>query len=228
MKTKPLLPRAVIFDLDGVVVDTAHLHFMAWQRLAQRIGIHIDTGFNEQLKGVSRQGSLLRILASGGKTGSFTQAECDAMAAEKNADYVGLLAGLTTTDILPGMGELLHTLHEQGVLTGLASVSQNAPRVLRALGLEQAFDYVADTRRITHSKPHPEIFLNVCEALNISPQHAVGIEDAQAGIDALRAGGIFAIGIGATLEGANYRLASTEGLSWAVIRQQWLRHHADI
>ncbi|AEX53795.1 beta-phosphoglucomutase [Rahnella aquatilis CIP 78.65 = ATCC 33071] len=227
MKTEPL-PRAVIFDLDGVVVDTAHLHFMAWQRLAQRIGIPIDAAFNEQLKGVSRQESLLKILAAGGKSGTFTQAECDAMAAEKNADYVGLLAGLTTADILPGISELLHTLREEGVLTGLASVSQNAPQVLRALGLAQAFDYVADTRRITHSKPHPEIFLNVCEALNIAPQHAAGIEDAQAGIDALRAGGIFSIGIGATLEGANHRLDSTEGLSWAVIRQQWLRHQADI
>lgn len=227
MKTEPL-PRAVIFDLDGVVVDTAHLHFIAWQRLAQRIGISIDTAFNEQLKGVSRQASLLKILAAGGQTGTFTQADIDAMAAEKNADYVGLLTGLTTADILPGIRELLLTLREQGVLTGLASVSQNAPQVLRALGLEGAFDYVADTRRIANSKPHPEIFLNVCEALNIAPQQAVGIEDAQAGIDALRAGGIFSIGIGATLEGADYRLDSTGGLTWAVIRQQWLRHQADI
>lgn len=227
MKTEPL-PRAVIFDLDGVVVDTAHLHFIAWQRLAQRIGISIDTAFNEQLKGVSRQGSLLKILAAGGKAGTFTQAECDAMAAEKNADYVGLLAGLTKADILPGMRDLLLTLREQNVLIGLASVSQNAPQVLRALGLEGAFDYVADTRRIANSKPHPEIFLNVCEALNIAPQHAVRIEDAQAGIDALRAGGIFSVGIGTTLEGADYRLDSTDGLTWAVIRQQWLRHQADI
>lgn len=227
MKTEPL-PRAVIFDLDGVVVDTAHLHFIAWQRLAQRIGISIDTAFNEQLKGVSRQGSLLKILAAGGKAWTFTQAECDAMAAEKNADYVGLLAGLTKADILPGMRDLLLTLREQNVLIGLASVSQNAPQVLRALGLEGAFDYVADTRRIANSKPHPEIFLNVCEALNIAPQHAVGIEDAQAGIDALRAGGIFSVGIGTTLEGADYRLDSTGGLTWAVIRQQWLRHQADI
>ncbi|MBU9817000.1 beta-phosphoglucomutase [Rahnella sp. C60] len=227
MKTEPL-PRAVIFDLDGVVVDTAHLHFIAWQRLAQRIGISIDTAFNEQLKGVSRQASLLKILAAAGQTGTFTQADIDAMAAEKNADYVGLLTGLTTADILPGICELLLTLREQGVLIGLASVSQNAPQVLRALGLEGAFDYVADTRRIANSKPHPEIFLNVCEALNIAPQHAVGIEDAQAGIDALRAGGIFSIGIGTTLEGADYRLDSTGGLTWAVIRQQWLRHQADI
>ena len=221
-------PRAVIFDLDGVVVDTAQLHFVAWQRLAQRIGISIDAAFNEQLKGVSRQGSLLRILAAGGKAQDFTPAQCSAMAAEKNADYVSLLAGLTTADILPGISELLHRLRDQGVLIGLASVSQNAPQVLAALGLQQAFDYVADTRQIVHSKPHPEIFLHVCEALNIAPQQAVGIEDAQAGIDALRAGGIFAIGIGATLEGADYRLDSTDGLSWAVIRQQWLRHQADI
>ncbi len=227
MKTDTL-PHAVIFDLDGVVVDTAHLHFLAWQRLAQRIGIHIDAAFNEQLKGVSRQGSLARILAAGGKTQRFTQAECENLATEKNADYVGLLAGLTPADILPGIGDLLRTLRQHGILTGLASASQNAPQVLAALGLQPAFDYVADSGQITHSKPHPEIFLTVCDALNVAPQQAVGVEDAQAGIDALRAGGIFAIGIGATLEGADYRLDSTGALSLAVIGQQWARHQADI
>lgn len=222
----PALPRAVIFDLDGVVVDTAHLHFIAWQRLAQRIGIDIDMAFNEQLKGISRRDSLAKILAYGGMDNAFTADEREVMAEQKNREYVGLLNGLTTADILPGIHELLRTLREQGVLTGLASVSQNAGHVLSVLKLQADFDYIADTRHIMFSKPHPEIFLAVCDALKVLPSCAVGIEDAQAGIDALCAGGIFAIGIGSTLRGAQYRLDDTAGLTWAAITQQWKRHQA--
>ncbi|ELY3983077.1 beta-phosphoglucomutase [Cronobacter muytjensii] len=214
-------PDAVIFDLDGVITDTAHLHFVAWRQVAADIGISIDETFNQQLKGISRMGSLERILTFGGKDGQFSAAEKAALAARKNACYVDSLRSLTPQAVLPGIAELLPALREAGIGIGLASVSLNAPAILRALGLADAFDFCADAARLTHSKPDPEIFLAACAGLGVRPERCIGVEDAQAGIDAINACGMIAVGIGASLNGAQLRLDDTAQLTWPRLHALW-------
>jgi len=217
---------AVIFDLDGVVTDTAHLHFIAWRDVAQEIGITIDPVFNEQLKGISRMASLQRILQYGGKAAHFTQAECEVLCTRKNNRYVATLASLTPASILPGITDLLHDLRGRGIHIGLASVSLNAPVILNALGIAHLFDYCADASRIKHSKPDPEIFLLACHGLGVTAQHAIGIEDAQAGIQAINASGMAAVGIGDDLTGAGLLLPSTRELNWHRLDAYWQRLHS--
>ncbi|WP_426713138.1 beta-phosphoglucomutase [Cronobacter muytjensii] len=214
-------PDAVIFDLDGVITDTAHLHFVAWRQVAADIGISIDETFNQQLKGISRMGSLERILTFGGKDGQFSAAEKAALAARKNACYVDSLHSLTPQAVLPGIAELLPAMREAGIGIGLASVSLNAPAILRALGLADAFDFCADAARLTHSKPDPEIFLAACGGLGVRPERCIGVEDAQAGIDAINACGMIAVGIGASLNGAQLRLDDTAQLTWPRLHALW-------
>lgn len=216
---------AVIFDLDGVVTDTAHLHYLAWREVAQEVGITIDSAFNEQLKGISRMASLQRILQHGGKAAHFSTADCEALCARKNSRYVATLASLTPASILPGIAELLHDLRARGIRTGLASVSLNAPSILHALGITPLFDYCADASQVVHSKPDPEIFLMTCRGLGVAPQHAMGIEDAQAGIEAINASGMAAVGIGDDLMGAGLLLPSTRELNWHRLDAYWQRLH---
>ncbi len=206
--------QAVIFDLDGVITDTAHLHFQAWRTVAAETGIHLNEEVNESLKGISRMASLERILRLGGKASTFNEAQKAALAGRKNARYVELLGSLGPQSLLPGIAPLLTELKTQQIKIGLASASLNAPRILQALGLTAIFDYCADASRITHSKPHPEIFLAACRGLGVKPQACVGVEDAQAGIDAINASGMLSIGIGSTLREADLRLNSTQELTW--------------
>ncbi|MFK3658940.1 beta-phosphoglucomutase [Scandinavium sp. NPDC088450] len=213
--------QAVIFDLDGVITDTAHLHFLAWREAAQELGIVIDAAFNEQLKGISRLDSLQRILEHGGRATDFTDAERQAIAARKNACYVASLTSLTPQSILPGIKELIVTLRQKGIRIGLASVSLNAPTILSALGIASLFDYCADASRVKHSKPAPDIFLVACEGLGVLPQHAVGVEDAQAGIEAINASGMASVGIGKDLQGAGLLLTSTHELNWPRLAAYW-------
>lgn len=160
-------PEAVVFDLDGVITDTAHLHFLAWRAVAQEIGISFDVVFNDELKGISRMESLQRILRHGGKEGEFNDQQRQALADKKNARYVGSLASLTQDSLLPGIREVLAEIRAANVKIGLASVSLNAPGILQALGIERAFDFCADASRIARSKPDPEIFLAACAGLNV-------------------------------------------------------------
>ncbi|WP_369834388.1 beta-phosphoglucomutase [Cronobacter dublinensis] len=214
-------PDAVIFDLDGVITDTAHLHFVAWRQVAADVGISIDEAFNQQLKGISRMGSLERILAYGGKAQAFSAAEKAALAARKNARYVDALRALTPQAVLPGINALLTALRGAGIGIGLASVSLNAPAILQALGLADAFDFCADAARLTHSKPDPEIFIAACAGLGVAPARCIGVEDAQAGIDAINACGMLAVGIGASLTGAQLRLDETAQLTWPRLHALW-------
>ena len=140
---------AVVFDLDGVITDTAHLHFLAWRSVALEIGITIDEAFNEQLKGISRMHSLQRILRHGGKEWAFDDKQCLALAAKKNNLYVQSLASLTQDSLLPGIREVLADIRAAKIKIGLASVSLNAPGILQALGIHKAFDFCADASRIT-------------------------------------------------------------------------------
>lgn len=214
-------PQAIIFDLDGVITDTAHLHFVAWRNVAAEVGISIDEKFNAELKGISRMASLERILRHGGKDAAFDQAAREALAGRKNALYVDSLAQLSPQSVLPGMTSLLHTLKAQGIKTGLASVSLNAPAILNALGLHSHFDFCADASRLKRSKPDPEIFLAACEGLKVEPARCIGIEDAQAGIEAINASGMLSVGIGVGLKHADLLLDTTEQLSWPRLQAFW-------
>jgi len=213
--------KAVIFDLDGVITDTAHLHFDAWRTVAAQVGITIDEYFNAELKGISRMDSLKRILRHGGMENTFSQKECHLLAQAKNKRYVQSLSGLQSDSLLPGIARVLEDIRAANVRIGLASVSLNAPVILKSLGITDAFDFCADASLIQHSKPHPEIFLAACQGLGVRPDQAMGIEDAQAGIEAINAAGMLSVGIGDDLTGAGLTLSTTDELSWQRLSDFW-------
>ncbi|MEW6762757.1 MAG: beta-phosphoglucomutase [Pseudomonadota bacterium] len=200
--------KAVIFDLDGVITDTAHYHYLAWKRLAESQGIPFDEAFNEELKGVDRMGSLALILARGSR--SYTQEEKLALADAKNRHYQELIATMTPQDLLPGALEALQAVRAAGLKTGLASVSKNAFTVLDRLGIRDRFDTVVDAARIANSKPHPEIFLAAAAQLGLAPQDCLGVEDAVAGVASIKDAGMVAVGVGspAVLNRADYVIPS--------------------
>ncbi|TDK64419.1 beta-phosphoglucomutase [Sapientia aquatica] len=187
---------AVIFDLDGVLTDTAHFHFLAWQQLAQSLGIDFDSAFNEQLKGVDRMGSLSRILDLSDK--QFSHDDKLKLAELKNRHYQKLIAHMSPDDLLPGAIECLSSLRLAKIKLGLASVSKNALAVLESLEIRHYFDVVVDAALIKHSKPDPEIFLTAAKQLNVSASMCLGVEDSIAGISSIKSAGMTAIGIGSS------------------------------
>jgi beta-phosphoglucomutase len=186
--------KAVIFDLDGVITDTAHYHYLAWKRLAESEGVTFDEAFNEQLKGIDRMGSLDLILA--GAARSYSAQEKQALAETKNHHYQELIATMSDADLLPGALEALDAVRAAGLKTGLASVSKNAFTVLERLGIRDRFDDVVDAALLTNSKPDPEIFLTAARHLGVEPADCLGVEDAVAGVAAIKAAGMFALGVG--------------------------------
>lgn len=186
--------RAVIFDLDGVLVTTDECHYQAWKRVAEEEGIPFDRAVNERLRGVSRMESLERILEKAPRT--YTPAEKEALAARKNAYYRDSIALLTEGDLLPGTAESLSLLRERGIRTAVGSSSKNTPLILRRLGLSEAFDAVADGNAITRGKPDPEVFLLAARLLGIPPAGCLVVEDAEAGVSAALAGGMAVLGVG--------------------------------
>ncbi|EAG4302991.1 beta-phosphoglucomutase [Listeria monocytogenes] len=201
--------KGVVFDLDGVITDTAHYHYLAWKKTAESIGIEFDEAFNENLKGVSRIDSLFLILKKDGRENDFTEEQIEALAADKNDFYVSLLKEITPADVLPGIKELIVDLKKQNLKCAIASVSKNARTVLSALEMEQEFDYIVDAAKITKSKPDPEIFVEACRGLGLETSEVVGIEDAQAGIEAINAAGIVSVGVGSGLRDADMTVKST-------------------
>lgn len=186
--------KAVIFDLDGVITDTAHYHYLAWKQLAESQGVHFDHAFNEGLKGIDRMGSLDLILASAAR--QYTPEEKLALADTKNRHYQELIVTMSSKDLLPGAVEALDTVRRAGLRIGLASVSKNAFTVLDRLGITDKFDYVVDAATIARGKPDPEIFLRAASELGVAPADCLGVEDAVAGVAAIKAAGMFALGIG--------------------------------
>src|SRR5688572_20051902 len=192
----PTLIKAVIFDLDGVIVDTAHYHFLAWKRLANELGIDLTEADNEKLKGISRMHSLEIILGLGGGGISLSAHEKEQLANKKNTWFVDYLERMAPEEIFPGVKVLLQKLKERGIKVGLASSSKNARTVIQLLNIPNEFDVVVDGNMITHSKPHPEIFLMAAEKLGMDPKECLVFEDAEAGVEAAIAAGMKCIGIG--------------------------------
>lgn len=186
--------KAVIFDLDGVITDTAHYHYLAWKRLADSVGAPFDEAFNEQLKGVDRMGSLELILARAPRT--YTLDEKRALADAKNGHYQELIATMTPADLLPGALRALEDVRAAGLKIGLASVSRNAFTVLDRLGIRDRFDDVVDAATIVNGKPDPEIFLTAAAHLDVDPRDCLGVEDAAAGVASIKGAGMFAVGVG--------------------------------
>ncbi len=188
--------RGFLFDLDGVLVDTAQFHFLAWQRMASELGIHFGEAENEQLKGVSRAESLNRILAWGGKT--LSDAEKQHWMALKNTWYLELVA--RSDDYLPGAYEFLVASRAAGIKVALGSASKNAPLILERLGWMPLFDALVDGNVVTASKPDPEVFLEGARRLGLRPEECVVFEDSEAGVEAARRGGMKVVGIGQGLD----------------------------
>ncbi len=206
--------KGFIFDLDGVIADTAEFHFEAWQRLAQRLGFDIDAQFNESLKGVGRMDSLNLILAHGGV--SLTEAEKLKHAEEKNAEYIELISHMTPKDLLPGAHDALQRLREAGFKIALASASRNAPMILECLGVTELFDIVVDSGLIKNGKPDPEIFLSAAHQLGLQPSECIGVEDAVAGVQSIKSAGMFAVGIGqaTVLHQADIVIGGLQDFDW--------------
>lgn len=180
--------------MDGVIVDTAHYHFMAWKRLAKELNIDLTEQHNERLKGVSRMHSLDIILSLGDVT--LSDHEKENLANKKNAWFVDFLERMAPEEIFPGVRALLKELRAMGIKVGLASSSKNAKTVIQLLHIQNEFDVIVDGTMITHSKPHPEIFLLAAEKLGLQPKDCLVFEDAEAGVEAALAAGMKCVGIG--------------------------------
>ena len=207
---------AVVFDLDGVLTDTAEYHYRAWKRLADELGLPFDRGVNERLKGVGRLDSLAIILEHGGAT--VSPGERGALAARKNGYYREMVAGITPSELLPGIESLLRDLREAGIPVAVASASANAKDVIDRLGIRSLVDLLVDPATVAIGKPDPEIFLRAAEGLRVRPECCAGVEDAQAGVEAIRAAGMFAIGVGGALVGTDWTVATTSELTLDAIR----------
>ena len=186
--------RAVIFDLDGVLVTTDEMHYRAWKQLADEHGIPFDRGTNSRLRGVSRMESLEIMLERADRP--YTPEQKLEMAERKNDCYRRLLADLTPNDALPGAREMLAELRNRGILIAIGSSSKNAPTILERVGLNGLIDALVDGNHIKASKPDPEVFLLAAKALGVAPEECVVVEDAAAGIEAARRAGMAVFGIG--------------------------------
>ncbi|SCY42815.1 beta-phosphoglucomutase [Nonlabens sp. Hel1_33_55] len=186
--------KAFIFDLDGVVVDTAKFHFVAWQKLAAELGIAFAEAENEQLKGVSRVRSLEKILAWGNKT--IDQETFDRKLIQKNEEYLEMVETLTQDDILPGVHDFLLRLRESEQPIALGSASKNARPILKKLGIHDLFDAIVDGTDVSKAKPDPEVFLKACDLLDMPSKNAIVFEDSISGVQAANNAGMISIGLG--------------------------------
>ena len=186
--------KGFIFDLDGVITDTAELHYLAWKKLADSMNWAFDREVNEQLRGVSRMDSI-NIIKNHNKA-TVEEAKLLELATEKNAIYVASLDTITPEDYLPGAKELLTHLRQEGFLVALGSASKNSSKVLEQLDAKKYFDIIGDGNSVSKSKPAPDIFLFGAEKLGLKPEECIVYEDAESGVDAANTGGFHSVGIG--------------------------------
>lgn len=215
--------KGVLFDLDGVITDTAEYHYLAWKKLADDLGISIDRQFNEKLKGVSREDSLRLILEHGGREKDFSETEFNQLAKSKNDNYVEMIQAVSPKDVYPGILELLKALKKADIKISLASASKNGPFLLKQMELTDYFDGIADPAAVRAGKPAPDIFILAAEVVGLAPNECIGIEDAQAGISAIKASGAFPVGVGSAKQlGDDIAIvASTAELTLNFLEKQW-------
>ncbi|MTI56983.1 beta-phosphoglucomutase [Geosporobacter ferrireducens] len=188
--------RAVIFDLDGVITETSRQHFQAWKAVAYMIGVEIDSTVNESLKGVSREESLKIILKYGGILDKYSKEEMEKLCFCKNEYYKQLISQFTPANVFEGVVEMFEYLRGKGIKIAIGSASHNAPALISAMALEPYIDYIVDPGDVKRGKPAPDIFLKAAGALGVKPSECIGVEDAVAGVEAIKAAGMYAIGIG--------------------------------
>ena len=209
-----------IFDLDGVVVDTAKYHFLAWKRIAEEIGVSFTKEYNEKLKGVSRMHSLEIILEAGGVEAS--EDEKLKLATRKNEWFVDYLNKMSPEEILPGVLHFIEQLKSKDIKVALGSASKNAKRALQNIGLMECFEVIIDGTMVSKAKPDPEVFLAAAKALDLPSENCLVFEDAVAGVQAAHNGGMKCVGVGdpEILYEAELVISSFEKLSWDDLTKQ--------
>jgi len=205
--------KAFIFDLDGVIVDTAKYHYLTWKKLANNIGIDFSEAQNEHLKGISRKHSLEKILEWGNKT--LTEDKFMELMARKNNDYLNYIDKMDESEILPNVAVILEYLSQQNQPIALGSASKNARAILKRVKLIEQFDAIIDGNDVTKAKPNPEVFLNAASALQIKAKDCVVFEDSVAGIKAANNANMISIGIGekSILSAADFVFKDFTGIS---------------
>ncbi|TVP62152.1 MAG: beta-phosphoglucomutase [Nodularia sp. (in: Bacteria)] len=213
--------RGVIFDLDGVLTDTAEYHYQAWQKLADEEGIEFNRQDNEALRGISRRASLMLMI----KNKKYSEAQIQEMLERKNGYYVELIENITPKDVLPGAIALLDELREKGMRIAIGSASKNAQMVVERLGIADQVDAIADGYSVQQPKPAPDLFLYAAEQLGVPPAQCVVFEDAAAGVEAALAAGMWAVGLGPPerVGAAHVVLPSLAGVKWAELQNQLMR-----
>ena len=203
--------KGVIFDLDGVITDTAEYHYLAWKRLADEQGIPFNRVDNEALRGVSRRESLNLML----KERQIPESQAQAWMERKNDYYREMLSQITPADVLPGALPLLRELRQSGIKIAIASASKNARDVLNSLGLIDSIDVLCDGYSVSEPKPAPDLFLFAAQQLDLPPGVCVVVEDAEAGVEAALSAGMRCIGLGppARVGKADMLRPSLEGLT---------------
>ena len=186
--------KGCLFDLDGVIVDTARFHYLAWKRLAIELGFEFTQRDNERLKGVSRMTSLEILLSIGNV--SFDYETKLKMAEKKNNWYVEYISKIDKSEILPGVEEFIEVLKENNIKVGIGSASKNTMLILKNIGMAHYFHTIIDGTKVLKAKPDPEVFVMGAKELNLKPNECVVFEDAEAGIQAAKNAGMYSIGIG--------------------------------
>lgn len=188
--------KAVIFDLDGVITNTAELQYETWKKIGKEIGIEINKKFNDSIKGVSRMDSLEGVLEYGGKEDEFSKKEKEDLCEKKNEEYQDLIDEIKPKDKFPGIEKLMKEIKKEGIKIAIGSSSSNAPKVLKNLKLDKYVDYIVNPQEVKEGKPAPDIFLKAAEMLRAKPEECVVIEDSESGIEAIKRAKMFAVGIG--------------------------------
>ncbi len=210
--------RLCIFDLDGVICDTAKYHYLAWKELADEMNIPFTLKDNERLKGVSRMASLEIVLSLGNKE-DLSEEEKEGLATRKNTRYVEMISKMKKEEILPGVEVFLKDLRERGIKIALGSASKNTGIIMERLEIRELFDYIVDGTMITNTKPDPEVFVKSMEYYNLKPEECIVFEDAAAGIEAGHRGGMRCVGIGnkEDLPEADYIMPGFDDVSFDTI-----------
>lgn len=216
-------PKAFIFDLDGVITDTAEFHYLSWKKLAEEVGISFDKQFNERLKGISRMESLELILQLDTSLLKTSNEEKVKLANKKNEFYLELAESLNEENVLPGIENLLKHIKKRNIKIALGSASENAKNVVKKLGLSNYFDYIVDASKVKKGKPDPETFIIAADYLGIPYKECIGIEDAAAGIEAINKANMFSVGVGSVenLSQANYLVEDTSKLDFEEIIKKY-------